>query len=102
MIISGFWFGHCTYFGMVVGERLQNDYRQSRTFCTNQDRTKDPLRSFYSYNSSMLLVLYWYKSYSTINLSILFHKQNVILSICYFYYKCALLGIIGKDNFIPS
>ena len=44
----------CIYSGLVAGENLKDDYRQTQTLCKNVDGTVSP--NFYSHNSSLVLV----------------------------------------------
>ena len=70
----GLYHPNCAYSGLKVGERLKDDYRESVTLCHNHDRTQDPSRNFYSYNSSLTLVLYWYEGYNIIKISVTVSK----------------------------
>ncbi len=56
----------CLLGGLVAGERLTHDYRQTDTLCNCLDGTQNLVRSFYSHNSSIILLLYWYNSYNKI------------------------------------
>ena len=81
----------CTLSGVVGGEALKNDYRQTETVCENHDETKNPSRSFYSHNSSLILVLYWYKPYSVINVTVKISKTKckpVRISVCQSFIYC--------------
>ena len=76
---------NCLFSGLVAAEKLKDDYRQTDTVCQNHDGTKDSSRSFYSYNSSLILVLYFYKPYSTINATVNISQtkcQPVQIDIC--------------------
>ena len=57
----------CKFSGLAAAEASNIDYR---TFCHNYDSTKNLSASFYSKKSSLRLVLYWYKEYSKINVTI--------------------------------
>ena len=57
----------CKFSGLAPIETSKIDYR---TFCHNHDSTKSLSESFYSERSSFTLVLYWYKEYSKINVTI--------------------------------
>ena len=55
------------YAGLVIVEELTDEYKESTTLCSNHRRSSRQSRSFYSHNSSLTLVLYWYEPYSAIN-----------------------------------
>ena len=77
----------CLFNGLVAWEKLSNDYRQSDTLCQNHDGIKYPSRSFYCHNSSLSLVLYWYKPYSTINVTVNISQtkcQPVPIKFCHY------------------
>ena len=66
----------CRYSGLVAGEKLRDDYSQSDTLCKNHDQANFTSRSFYSYNSSLKLIMYWYKGYSDIKVSVHISQTN--------------------------
>ena len=57
----------CKYAGLVIVEELTDEYKESSSLCSNHSRSSRQSRSFYSHNSSLTLVLYWYEPYSVIN-----------------------------------
>ena len=61
---------NCYYGGLVTGEHFNGKYMESSAVCQPLDGSKRQSRSFYSYNSSLVIVLYWYKHYSAINATI--------------------------------
>ena len=67
---SGFYDTTCMYSGLLTIEILRDGYKESTILCESHDGTKNPSRSFYSHNSSLRLVFYWYRHYSAINLSV--------------------------------
>ena len=81
----------CTYSGLVYGEKLLNDYRQPYTLCENHDGNKISSRGFYSYNSSLIIVLYWYQSYKMITTSVNISQTKckpVQIDICKYRSVC--------------
>ena len=87
----------CMYKGLVAAEQLPNDYKQSETICKSHNEviTKHPSRSFYSYSSTLTLVLFWYKQYSTINVSVMISQtkcEPVEIDVCMYSDYCAALG----------
>ena len=56
----------CLFGGLVVAERIIN-YEESLTVCDNSD---EKIRRFYSQSSSFIIVVYWYKGYSEIEISL--------------------------------
>ena len=56
----------CYYGGLISGEHFNRKYIESSAVCQPLDGSKIQSRSFYSYNSSFIIVLYWYKHYSSI------------------------------------
>ena len=73
MFVTDFEDNLCIHCGMVTGEKMHDDNKQSGPFCTSQS---DTLRSFYSHNFSLILVLYWYKHYNTINMFVITNKMS--------------------------
>ena len=57
----------CKYAGLVAVEELPNEYKESTTLCSDHAASRRQSRNFYSQNSSLTLVLYWYETYSKIN-----------------------------------
>ena len=82
----------CSTRGIVAGEMLLDDYRQTETLCDNfHDGAKEPSPSFYSHNSSLTLVLYWYKPYSTIYVTINLSQTKckpVRINVCEYDITC--------------
>ena len=91
----GFYYPNCMYSGLVKAEQLPHDYKQSETICKNNDKTKHSSRSFYSYNSTLTLILYWYKQYRTINVSLNISQtkcEPVEIDVCMYYKYCRKIG----------
>ena len=60
-------------------------------FFTVGDSTGVKIRSFYSHKSSLTLLLYWYKEYSKINISVILSAttcKSVLLDPCLFSMEC--------------
>lgn len=56
----------CKYAGLLVVEEFNGRFQESSTFCENFNKQKENRRSFYTYNSSLRVILYWYKEYAAI------------------------------------
>ena len=68
----------CYLNGLVVTERISDDYTPTNTLCESHDGIKQPSMNFYSQNSSLTLILYWYKGYETINVSVIISQTNAM------------------------
>ena len=66
----------CIYDGLSVTQQLYGD-KESETICEKYNTLNSLKRSFYSKNSSLFLLMYWYEHYSKINLTL-----NVSLTKC--------------------
>ncbi len=58
----------CRYGGIVAGKILGEYYAESQSICQTVEGEME--RHFYSHNSSMILLVYWYENYSALNISI--------------------------------
>ena len=67
----------CKYAGLVAVEELTDEYKESTTLCSDHVGSRRQSRNFYSHNSSLTLVLYWYEPYSVINVTL-----NISQSAC--------------------
>ncbi len=80
----------CQYGGFVTGQHFGDRYKESIPLCKVHGGTKMSNRHFYSDNSSLLIVVFWYKHYSSINISIMATQTKCkALQICpcaYNYY----------------
>ena len=56
-------FPHCTLGGLQISEQLLSEFRESITIC----RSESIHRNFYSHNSSLMVLLYWYEHYDRIS-----------------------------------
>ena len=89
----------CIFSGVTTAETIQDDYKQSETLCENHDGTKNTSRSFYSQNSSLIMVLYWYKGYSRIQISVHIsqtRRKPVLIDACYYYYHCVYFDMMTE------
>ena len=59
----------CKYGGLTAIESLKHEYKQHVPLCTNYSSKTWSQRGFYSVNSSLKVVLYWYQPYSTIDVT---------------------------------
>ena len=81
---------HCFYAGFVAGEKLLSDYKETRPICKSNDKQ---VNSFYSFNSSLILLLYWYEGYSEINASLKVSQTEcklVPINLCYLHNICLI------------
>ena len=67
MNITGFQSEKCLFGGMSATETIQNEFKEYVTLCTENNL---PHRRYYSTTSSLKLILYWYKPYSNISVSL--------------------------------
>ena len=82
---------NCIYAGLVAGERLVSEYKESKTICESNYGSDSQFISFYSQNSSLILVLYWYKGYSEINVSVMISQTKckpVFINLCILHILC--------------
>ena len=77
---------NCLYTGLVTGERLASKYRESKIVC---DSSYDgQVISFYSKNTSLTVVVYWYQQYSEISSTIIISQtkcKTVSIDLCYLH-----------------
>ncbi len=81
----------CLFGGLVVAEHLQGNYLETDTLCNQHDGTVNPSRSLYSQRSSLILLLYWYKSHGTINTTVTISTtecQSVTIHAENFHHNC--------------
>ena len=79
----------CSFGGLVIVEKLAGSYQEGLKFC---EKSYGINRNFYSHESSLILVFYWYQSYTEINITIHLTEtmcKPVIFDPC--YYKELLL-----------
>ncbi len=68
--LTGFHNSMCLFGGLVATENLQDKYIETDILCEEHDEAVNPSRSLYSQRSSLILLLYWYKSHGTINTTV--------------------------------
>ena len=56
----------CKYGGLVTGEEMLNDYKESLTICESLSRAEHNRLAFFSKKSSLIMFAYWYDYYSEI------------------------------------
>ncbi len=66
----------CRYGGLVSTEQNGDSYRESPAICTSHSYLTNTSRSFYSHESSLLLILYFYKAYSVVNATLALHQTT--------------------------
>ena len=79
----------CYYAGIVVGERFNSEYKQIKTTCESNNNSVG--QSIYSYKSSLILVIFWYKRYSEINTSVIISQtkcKSVLIDLCWLHNLC--------------
>ena len=77
---------NCLYGGLVTGERLASKYRESKTVCESSCNGQGI--SFYSKNTSLTAVVYWYQEYSKIFSTIMISQTKckpVFIDLCYLH-----------------
>ena len=84
----------CKYAGLVATQHLGvKDYKETITLCESHNGNFSQSRHFFSYDSSMIIVLYWYGNEdvidATISLSITKCKPVEICP-CTYYYLCMI------------
>ena len=97
----------CSYAGAVSAEYIGPKYREGSTQC--EDYGLHLLsRSFYSSNSSLLLLVYWYKEFSQLSVAFTVtvskcRSRSVNIDPCYYRYKCLTGGVKSVvDDFCKS
>lgn len=81
----------CQYGGLVAGEELTGDYKESETLCKTHSGAPQHHRHFYSFNSSLILVLFWFEKYSNISVVVLLSQTKckpVYFDTCLFHAFC--------------
>ena len=97
---------NCYCGGLVSGEHFNGKYMQSSAVCQPLDGSKIQSRSFYSYNSSFIIVLYWYKHYISINATLEISQTRckpIRINICIAYILCHYLNDTTEcDKYLQS
>ena len=79
---------NCLYAGLVTGERLASKYRESKTVCASKNSYDGQVISFYSKNTSLTIVVYWYQQHSKISSTIMISQTKckpVFIDLCYLH-----------------
>ena len=79
---------HCLYAGLVTGENLLSDYKETNTICKSNVKH---VNNFYSINSSLIIFLYWYEGCSKIIASLKISQTKcklVPINLCYLQNIC--------------
>ena len=86
---------NCIYAGLVSGEMFVSGFLESNTTICESSSDIKPM-SFYSRNSSLILVLYWYKRYSEINVSLMISQtkcKTALINLCVLELLCEITKI---------
>ena len=82
---------NCLYAGLTVGERVASIYEEKPTICESNRGSNELTFSLYSHNSSLIVIIYWFKPYSEINVSLvasLTKCKPVIINLCLLNLLC--------------
>ncbi len=60
----------CRFGGMVFTEAVNGNFREYPVLCQSEDQRKAQQRSFYSTQSSIYVVIFWYKNFSAMDISL--------------------------------
>ena len=92
IVSEGIYNPTCKYGGIVAGEYLDNEYKESTAVCEKHDGQFEESKSIYSKNSSLILVLYWYNMYQNIAVSLslsLTRCKPVNIDVCKYNILCS-------------
>ncbi len=81
----------CAFSGLVATEIFPDDSRESATYCKSHDSSSHPSRCFYSHNSSLILLAYWFEPYSVINITLNISESKcklIQIDSCTYDEKC--------------
>ncbi len=84
-------FPACVLSGVIVGEYLNKAYREYQTHCEAHDSGYIQRQRLYSHNSSLMLLVYWYKNYNKIDVSVITSQTNcqpIVINLCHFHKEC--------------
>ena len=90
----------CPEGGILTMEYLNNKYMESVVLCEEHNGHKVPSRSFYSLNSSLILMLYWFGNKININVSTsisLTRCQPVYIDPCVYHLLICRSTLHAKD-----
>ncbi len=74
----------CMYFGVLAVEKEGNKLKESETVCENFKAHNYLSRSFYSQNTSLGLLLYWYEPYSFLSVRAVVDKTECSVAVLNF------------------
>ncbi len=66
----------CKFGGFTSAQIVNNKYMENSILCQNHDGETQPSRSFYSSESALMVVLYWFKEYSQIEAHLILKLSN--------------------------
>lgn len=91
----------CKYGGLQAMENGQDGLKEYPTLCEDHESEIQHNRSFYSVNSSLMSLLYWFSEYNAINATVLLSetKCNAIqICPCTFYFVCGRTHTLRGHN----
>ncbi len=101
MIFAGHTSLTCKYGGVLTAEELFGNYNESVTVCQTSSNSEQFSRRFYSKNTTLKLVHFWYPNYSTVNASLIASVTKctaVQLDVCTVFYLCKPFGKGTKNH----
>ena len=99
MIYLGQYSQTCVYGGLVIAEQLPNEYKEHQALCANKTGTSAPIRNSYSFQSSLTVILYWYKPYSVLNASLMLSTTKCsVVHICDCTYFALCEDTVDKNE----
>ena len=88
----------CPEGGILTMEHLNSKYMESVVLCEEHDGNKVPSRSFYSSNSSLILMMYWFGKKINVSISITLTRcQPVHIEPCVYYLLTCKSAFHAKD-----
>ena len=81
----------CKYGGIAFIENTEHAHNEVATICESHNSTVSHNRNIFSHSSSLIIVTYWYKSYSSMSVSLNVRStvcQSVQIDICKFHTRC--------------
>ncbi len=85
----------CSFGGIAVLEQAGDKFEESATLCEPHDERLAQSRLFYSVHSSLMVVVFWYREYSTVNATVNISPtecKTVQICECTFESHCYLAG----------
>ena len=87
----------CKYGGIVTLEKISEKYEENPLYVKNASISTKPNTNWYSQNSTLIVVIYWYEYYSIIHVNILLSQ-----TICTFVKVDFLMTTIYCDIIVQS